>query len=103
MFPDFSFPWVSILYRVGEGELEEIFEKDALFYGSLSPPIFIEGRGESVHRLFYEGDKKLQKVMNTIMNTETVNTFPKTFVWDRSRYFYHNYFPSSHACFYIFL
>ena len=45
----------------------------------LSPPIFTEGRrGASVHRLFYEGDKKL--LMNTIMNTEIMNTFPKTFV-----------------------
>ena len=47
----------------------------------LSPPIFTEGRrGASVHRLFYEGDKKL--LMNTIMNTEIMNTFPKTFVQD---------------------
>ena len=47
----------------------------------LSPPIFTEGRrGTSVHRLFYEGDKKL--LMNTIMNTEIMNTFPKTFVQD---------------------
>ena len=35
----------------GEGELQENFEKDVLFYGSLctdnphSPPIFTEGRG----------------------------------------------------------
>ena len=47
----------------------------------LSPPIFTEGRrGASVHRLFYEGDKKL--LMNTIMNTEIMNNFPKSFVQD---------------------
>ena len=40
--------------------------------------------------------------MNTIMNTEIMNTFPKTFVQDCS-YFYHHYFPSSHVCFFIFL
>ena len=58
--------------------------------------------GGSVHRLFYDGAKKLEKVMNTIMNTEIMNTFPKTFVQDFS-YFYHHYFPSSHVCFFIFL
>ena len=68
-----------------------------------TPPIFTEGRGGgSVQRLFYEGDQKLQKVMNTIMNTEIMNTFQKTFVQDCSC-FYHHYFPSSHVCFFIFL
>ena len=38
------------------------------------------GEGGSVHKLFYEGAQKLEKVMNTIMNTEIMNTFPKTFV-----------------------
>ena len=49
---------------------------DSLF----SPQIFTEGRrkGESVHRLFYKGAQKIEKVMNTIMNTEIMNTFPKT-------------------------
>ena len=100
---------VATLYRAGEGELQENFEKDALFYGSLcsdtplSCPIVTEGReGGSVHRLFYEGAQKVQKVINTIMNTEIRNTFPKTFVQDCS-YFYHHYFPSSHVCFFIFL
>ena len=98
------------LYRAGEGELQENFEKDALFYDSLcmdiplGPPIVSErrGGGGSVHWLFYEGAWKLQKVINTIMNTEIMNTFPKTFVQDCS-YFYHHYFPSSHVCFFIFL
>ena len=99
---------VSTLYRVGEGKLQENFEKDALFHDSLctnnlfSPQIFTEGRGESQYRLFYEGAQKLEEVMNTIMNTEIMNTFPKTFVQDCS-YFYHHYFPSSHVCFFIFL
>ena len=95
---------VATLYRVGEGELPKNFEKDALFYGSLcsdtplSRPIVTEGReGGSVHRLFYEGAQKVQKVIITIMNT-----FPKTFVQDCS-YFYHHYFPFSHVCFFIFL
>ena len=49
----------------------------------LSCPIVTEGReGGSVHRLFYEGAQKVQKVINTIMNTEIMNTFPKTFVQD---------------------
>ena len=60
------------------------------------------GGGGSVHRLFYEGAQKLEEVMNTIMNTEIINTFLKTFVQDCS-YFYHHYFPSSHVCFFIFL
>ena len=42
------------------------------------------------------------KVMNTIMNTEIMNTFQKTFVQDCS-YFYHHYFPCSHVSFFIFL
>ena len=68
-----------------------------------SCPIVTEGReGGSVHRLFYEGAQKVQKVINTIMNTEIMNTFPKTFVQDCS-YFYHHYFPSFHVCFFIFL
>ena len=84
---------VSTLYRVEEGKLQENFEKDALFRDSLctdnlfSPQIFTEerrkqggGEGGSVHKLFYEGAQKLEKVMNTIMNTEIMNTFPKTFV-----------------------
>ena len=64
---------VSTLYRVGEGKLQENFEKDALFHDSLctnnlsSPQIFTEGRRESVHRLFYEGAQKLEKVMNTLL------------------------------------
>ena len=64
---------VSTLYRVGEGKLQENFEKDALFHDSLctnnlsSPQIFTEGRRESVHRLFYEGAQKLEKVMNTFL------------------------------------
>ena len=78
---------------MGEGKLQENFEKDSLFHDSLctdnlfSPQIFTEerrewgrGRGGSVHKLFYEGAQKLEKVMNTIMNTEIMNTFPKTFV-----------------------
>ena len=99
---------VSTFYRVGEGKLQENFEKDALFHDSLctnnlfSPQIFTEGRRESVYRLFYEGAQKLEEVMNTIMNTEIMNTFPKTFVQDCS-YFYHHYFPFSHVCFFIFL
>ena len=101
---------VSTLYRVGEGKLQENFEKDALFHDSLctnnlfSPQIFTEGRGEgeSQYRLFYEGAQKLEEVMNTIMNTEIMNTFQKTFVQDCS-YFYHHYFPFSHVCFFIFL
>ena len=66
----------------GEGELQGNFEKDALFYGSLcthtppSPLQFLVGGGESAHRLFYEGDHKLQKVMNTIINKEIMNNFP---------------------------
>ena len=60
------------------------------------------GGGESQYRLFYEGAQKLEEVMNTIMNTEIMNTFPKTFVQDCS-YFYHHYFPSFHVCFFIFL
>ena len=96
----------------GEGELQENFEKDALFDDNLctdnlfSPQIFTEerrkGGGGSVHRVFYEGAQKLEKVMNTTMNTEIMNTFPKTFVQDCS-YFYHHYLPSSHVCFFIFL
>ena len=39
---------------------------------------FTEESGGPVRRLFYEGAQKLQKVMNTIMNTEIMNTFPKT-------------------------
>ena len=99
---------VSTLYRVGEGKLQENFEKDALFHDSLctnnlfSPQIFTEGRGESVYRLFYQGAQKLEEVMNTIMNTEIMNTFPKTLVQDCSC-FYNHYFPSSHVCFFIFL
>ena len=58
--------------------------------------------GGSVHRVFYGGAQKLEKVMNTTMNTEIMNTFPKTFVQDCS-YFYHHYFPFSHVCFFIFL
>ena len=60
------------------------------------------GGGKSQYRLFYEGAQKLEEVMNTIMNTEIMNTFPKTFVQDCS-YFYHHYFPFSHVCFFIFL
>ena len=60
------------------------------------------GGGGSVHRLFYEGAQKLEEVMNTIMNTEIMNTFPKTLVQDCS-YFYNHYFSSSHVCFFIFL
>ena len=60
------------------------------------------GGGGSVHRLFYEGAQKLEEVMNTIMNTEIMNTFPKTFVQDSS-YFYHHYFPSSDVYFLLFL
>ena len=99
---------VSTLYRVGEGKLQENFEKDALFHDSLctnnlfSPQIFTEGRRESVYRLFYEGAQKLEEVVNTTMNTEIMNTFPKTFVPDCS-YFYNQYFPSSHVCIFIFL
>ena len=49
-----------------------------------SPQIFTEGRreGGSVQRLFYKGAQKIEKIMNTIMNTEIMNTFPKTFVQD---------------------
>ena len=45
-----------------------------------SPQIFTEGRreGGSVQRLFYKGAQKIEKIMNTIMNTEIMNTFPKT-------------------------
>ena len=47
-----------------------------------SPQIFTEGRreGGSVQRLFYKGahGQKIEKIMNTIMNTEIMNTFPKT-------------------------
>ena len=102
------FSAVSTLYRVGEGKLQENFEKDALFHDSLctnnlfSPQIFTEGRRESVYRLFYEGAQKLEEVMNTTMNTEIMNTFLKTFVQDCS-YFYHHYFPCSHVSFFIFL
>ena len=60
------------------------------------------GGGGSVHRVFYEGAQKLEKVMNTTMNTEIMNTFPKTFVQDCS-YFYHHYLPFFHVCFFIFL
>ena len=93
---------------IGWGKLKENFEKDALFHDSLcknnlfSPQIFTEGRGESQYRLFYQGAQKIEEVMNTIMNTEIMNTFPKTFVQNCS-YFYHHYFPSSHVCFFIFL
>ena len=111
MFPEF-FSQFELCIGWGEGELQENFEKVALFHDSLctnnlfSPQIFIEGRreggGGSVHRLFYDGAWKLKKVMNTIINTEIVNTFPKTFVQDFS-YFYYHYFPSSHVSFFIFL
>ena len=60
------------------------------------------GGGGSVHRLFYEEAQKLEEVMNTIMNTEIMNTFPKTLVQDCS-YFYNHYFSSSHVYFFIFL
>ena len=70
----------------GQAELQENFEKDAPFYRSLciDTPSSLRfslrgGGGGSVHRLFYEGDQKLQKGMNTITNTEIMNTFPKTF------------------------
>ena len=82
-----------------ERELQENFEKDAPFYRSLCidlpPPLRFSlrggGGGGPEQRLFYEGDQKLQKVMNTIMNTEIMNTFTKTFVQDCS-YFYHHFF-----------
>ena len=45
------------------------------------------GGGGSVHRLFYEGAQKLEEVMNTIMNTEIMNTFPKTLVQDCSCFY----------------
>ena len=88
-FPSFNFVYG------GVGKTTENFEKDALFRDSLctdnlfSPQIFTEERrewggggegGGSVPKLFYEGAQKLEKVMNTIMNTEIMNTFPKTFV-----------------------
>ena len=34
--------------------------------------------------LFYEGAQKSHKIMNNTMNTEIMNTFPKTFVQDCS-------------------
>ena len=85
MFPDF-FSQFRLCIGWGEGELQENFEKVALFHDSLctdnffSPQIFTEGRteGGSVHRLFYKGPQKIEKVMNTIMNTEIMNTLPKT-------------------------
>ena len=49
-----------------------------------------------------QATQKLEEVMNTIMSTEIMNTFPKTFVQDFS-YFYNHYFASSHVCFFIFL
>ena len=54
------------------------------------PSNFYWGAGEGGHQ-------KLQKVMNTIMNKEIMNIFPKTFVQDCS------FFPSSYACFFIVL
>ena len=64
MFPEF-FSQFELCIGWGEGELQENFEKVALFHDSLctdnlfSPQIFIEGRreggGGSVHRLFYDG------------------------------------------------
>ena len=107
MFPEF-FRQSQLCIGWGEGELQENFEKDALFHDSLctnnlfSPQIFTEGRRESVYRLFYEGAQKLEEVMNTTMNTEIMNTFPMTFVQACS-YFYHHYLPFSHVCFFIFL
>ena len=96
---------VSTLYRVGETTRMHCF-MIACVKTTSSPLRFLlrggRGGGESVYRLFYQGAQKLEEVMNTIMNTEIMNTFPKTFVQDCS-YFYHHYFPFSHVCFFIFL
>ena len=78
---------VSTLYRVGEGKLQENFEKDALFHDSLctnnlfSPQIFTEGRGggESQYRLFYEEAQKLEEVMNTTDEYWNYEYFPEDF------------------------
>ena len=94
MFPEF-FSQFELCIGWGEGKLQENFEKVALFHDSLctnnlfSPQIFTEGRGEgeSQYRLFYEGAQKLEEVMNTIMNTEIMNTFPKTLVQDCSCFY----------------
>ena len=94
MFPEFFFP-VSTLYTVGEGKLQKISKRMHCFViacvqttSSLLRFLLRRGGsgggggegGGSVPKLFYEGAQKLEKVMNTIMNTEIMNTFPKTFV-----------------------
>ena len=113
-FPEFFFP---VCIGRGRENYKKISKRMHCFITAcvwtpppppLGPPIVSEGRGGrgSVHWPFYEGAQKLQKVINGTMNTEIMNTFPKTFVQDcisttiiflspmfASSYFYS--FPSS--------
>ena len=97
---------VSTLYRVGETTRMHCFMIACVQTTSSPLRFLLRGGGgggeESVYRLFYQGAQKLEEVMNTIMNAEIMNTFPKTNFVQNCSYFYHHYFPSSHVCFFIF-
>ena len=73
---------VSTLYRLGEGELQENFEKVALFHDSLctnnlfSSQIFTEGRRVCTQAILRGSPGK---VMNTIMNYWNYEYFPEDF------------------------